>query len=298
VGDLAELRAIREVFGPAENPRYADIARLPLADSDDPAFERLVVDGNPIGFKHRGLGREHRGNELAPPTGYRHYLDVLHNQRPDPRALDEASFDEVKARHDDWGLAVLDAHNRFQLLCALRKGPWGVEGLNLRIGKALRREKLIAANDRELERGWYLGRPVLVTRNDYGLGLMNGDIGITLALPHPEDPGRSVLRVAFPTANADKPIKWVLPSRLQAVDTVFAMTVHKSQGSEFTHTALLLPDAPNPILTRELVYTGITRARDWLTVVETGRGLLDEAVTREVMRVSSARYMHRKERAV
>ncbi|WP_084173270.1 exodeoxyribonuclease V subunit alpha [Modicisalibacter zincidurans] len=270
--------AIREVFRSA----YADIARLALADADDPAFERLVVDGNPAGFVNRGTGRQHRGNELAPPTGYRHYLEVLKRQRPpagsDPQAQREA--------FDTWALAVLEAHNRFQLLCALRKGPWGVEGLNLRIGKALRRENLISANDRELERGWYLGRPVLVTRNDYGLGLMNGDIGITLAQPHPQEPGRNVLRVAFPTANADKPIKWVLPSRLQAVETVFAMTVHKSQGSEFTHTALLLPDAPNPILTRELVYTGITRARHWLTLVETGRGMLDEAVTREVVRIS------------
>jgi exodeoxyribonuclease V alpha subunit len=81
-------------------------------------------------------------------------------------------------------------------------------------------------------------------------------------------------------------IKWVLPSRLQAVETVFAMTVHKSQGSEFTHAALVLPDAPNPILTRELVYTGITRARHWLTLVETGRGQLMDAAQRRVMRVS------------
>ncbi|SDK34369.1 UvrD-like helicase C-terminal domain-containing protein [Billgrantia gudaonensis] len=65
------------------------------------------------------------------------------------------------------------------------------------------------------------------------------------------------------------------------------MTVHESQGSEFTHTTLMLPDAPNPFLTRELVYTGITRARDWLTVVETGRSMLDEAVTREVSGLGS-----------
>ena len=115
---------------------------------------------------------------------------------------------------------------------------------------------------------------------------MNGDIGITLALPHPEDPSRSVLRVAFPTADSNKPIKWVLPSRLQAVETLYAMTVHKSQGSEFTHTALVLPDSPNPILTRELVYTGVTRAKNWFTLVESGRGILDEAVLREVTRVS------------
>ena len=80
--------------------------------------------------------------------------------------------------------------------------------------------------------------------------------------------------------------KPALPSRLHAVETVFAMTVHKSQGSEFLHTALLLPPTLNPILTRELVYTGITRAREWLTVVEAKRGVLNEAVTREFMRVS------------
>lgn len=270
--------AVRDVF----EQRYADIARLTLTDADDPALDRLVVDGNSGGFLNNGQGRHHRGNELAPPTGYRHYLEVLKQQRPTA----DTPLEGNREAYDDWAQAVLEAHNRFQLLCALRKGPWGVEGLNLTIGKALRRQGLITANDNELERGWYLGRPVLVTRNDYSLGLMNGDIGITLAQPHPDDSNRSVLRVAFPTADANKPIRWVLPSRLQAVETVFAMTVHKSQGSEFTHTALLLPDAPNPILTRELVYTGITRARNWLTLVETGRGMLDEAVTREVVRVS------------
>ena len=82
--------------------------------------------------------------------------------------------------------------------------------------------------------GWYLGRPVLVTRNDYALGLMNGDVGITLALPgKASDAGARPLRVAFRTGEGKGGIQWVLPSRLQAVETVFAMTVHKSQGSEF-----------------------------------------------------------------
>ena len=135
-------------------------------------------------------------------------------------------------------------------------------------------------------RQWYAGRPVLVTGNDYGLGLMNGDIGITLDPPHPDDGSRRMLRVAFPAGDGSDRIKWVLPSRLKAVDTVFAMTVHKSQGSEFDHTALVLPNAPNPILTRELVYTGITRARHWLTLVEPGRGQLNDAVKRRVVRVS------------
>ncbi|PXY00224.1 exodeoxyribonuclease V subunit alpha [Halomonas sp. LBP4] len=277
-------RAVRQVF--EHTPAYADLARLRLADANDPALDKLVVEGNPAGFVDAGQGRrDPRGEPLAPPIGYRHYLEVLRDQRPDQPSFGEAGSEE-RAPYDAWARAVLEAHGRFQLLCALRRGPWGIEGLNPRIGQALRRARLIAASDHELESGWFEGRPVLVTRNDYGLGLMNGDIGITLALPDARQPGRTLLRVAFPASDGSGQIKWVLPSRLQAVETVFAMTVHKSQGSEFTHTALLLPDAPNPILTRELVYTGITRARDWLTVVETGRGMLDEAVTREVLRVS------------
>ena len=198
------------------------------------------------------------------------------------RPATDADLEHHRDAFDDWARAVLDAHGRFQVLCALRKGPWGVEGLNQRIAGALKRQGLIDA-----EHGWYPGRPVLVTRNDYGLGLMNGDIGITLALPNAREPEKPWMpRVAFPAGDGSGRIKWILPSRLQAVETVFAMTVHKSQGSEFTHTALVMPDAPNPILTRELVYTGITRARNWFTSVESGSGVLDDAVVREVTRVS------------
>ncbi|RCI67780.1 exodeoxyribonuclease V subunit alpha, partial [Pseudomonas aeruginosa] len=96
------------------------------------------------------------------------------------------------------------------------------------------------------------------------------DIGIALRLPARNDDGslRFALRVAFPRNDGSGGVRFVLPSRLVEVDTVFAMTVHKSQGSEFAHTALVLPDALNPVLTKELVYTGITRARDWFSLVE------------------------------
>ncbi|AMC99466.1 exodeoxyribonuclease V subunit alpha [Halomonas chromatireducens] len=283
-GQKEKKRAVREIF----QQGYADIARLALADADDPALDRLVVNGNPTGFANSSEGRHDRRSEpIAPPVGYGHYLEVMKAARPAQPFFGEG---EARQPYDDWARQVLAAHGHFQLLCALRKGPWGIQGLNPRIGRALRRAGWLKASDPELEQGWFEGRPVLVTRNDYSLGLMNGDIGITLAVPEArsasESPGRTLLRVAFPASDGSGDIKWVLPSRLQAVETVFAMTVHKSQGSEFTHTTLLLPDAPNPILTRELVYTGITRARDWLTLVETGRGMLDEAVTREVVRVS------------
>nr|WP_246378583.1 exodeoxyribonuclease V subunit alpha [Halomonas fontilapidosi] len=269
----AEPAAKRRAITTALTAGFADLSHLRLSADDERSLARLAVTGCPERFPSAKTAD-------APPVGYRHFLSVMAERRPADDADQEA--------FDDWARAVLSAHGHFQLLCALRRGPWGVEGLNERVRQALEQEKLIDSQDGRQR--WYPGRPVLVTKNDYGLGLMNGDIGITLDMPRPGsmpgDGSRRLLRVAFPATDGTGRIKWVLPSRLQAVETVFAMTVHKSQGSEFTHAALVLPDAPNPILTRELVYTGITRARHWLTLVETGRGQLMDAAQRRVMRVS------------
>ncbi|MFM8443912.1 MAG: exodeoxyribonuclease V subunit alpha [Methylococcus sp.] len=234
-----------------------DIARLAPAPADDAPL--------------RGLALGQSGQAESPlTTGYSHYLRYLDARRPMP--------DAGRSDFDEWALGVLLAHARFQVLCAVRRGPWGVEGLNRTIARWLHEAGLIARTD-----GWYEGRPVLVTRNDYGLGLMNGDIGITLRLPGVRD-GSECLRVAFPAATGAG-IHWVLPSRLQAVETVYALTVHKSQGSEFTHAALVLPDRPNPILTRELLYTGITRASQAFTLVTPGpRDVLESAISRRVLR--------------
>ncbi|MEQ6888596.1 exodeoxyribonuclease V subunit alpha [Halomonas sp. CS7] len=273
----AEPAAKRRAITTALTHGFADLSHHKLAADDERGLARLAVTGCPERFT---TNQPNANTADAPPVGYRHFLSVMAEARP----ADEAE----QAAFDDWAREVLAAHGDFQLLCALRRGPWGVEGLNERVRQALEREKLIDSQDGRQR--WYPGRPVLVTKNDYGLGLMNGDIGITLDMPRPDaspgDTGRRLLRVAFPATDGTGRIKWVLPSRLQAVETVFAMTVHKSQGSEFTHAALVLPDAPNPILTRELVYTGITRARHWLTLVETGRGQLMDAAQRRVMRVS------------
>jgi exodeoxyribonuclease V alpha subunit len=242
-----------------------DLQTMRLRGETDPSLRDLVVDGRLAGAVAPGEDRQ----------GYRHYLEALQRLQPPPGA-DAAAFDA-------WARAVLDAHARFQVLCALRRGPWGVEGLNPRIAGFLRSAGLIGAGS-----GWYLGRPVLVTRNDYALGLMNGDIGITLALPGKGDgTGERPLRVAFRTGDGNDGIKWVLPSRLQSVETVYALTVHKSQGSEFAHAALVLPDKLNPILTRELLYTGITRAKTLLTLVNPGDDeLVGQAVERRVQRAS------------
>ncbi|WP_232243415.1 exodeoxyribonuclease V subunit alpha [Paraburkholderia sp. SOS3] len=249
----------------------ADLALLTCSTGHDALFKALVVDGEVGGRGVASAGASVSASMLR--HGYRHYLKTMHQGQP-ARDADSAVLDR-------WAADVLEAHDAFQLLCAVRRGPWGVDGLNKRIARLLHEEGLIDARGE-----WYPGRPVLVTRNDYELGLMNGDIGITLSYPGSHD-GRGALRVAFPAADGSGEIKWVLPSRLQAVETVFALTVHKSQGSEFVHAALVLPDRFSPILTRELVYTGVTRARAYLTLaVPEGNAVLDEAVTAKVQRAS------------
>ena len=114
----------------------------------------------------------------------------------------------------------------------------------------------------------------MVTRNDYTLGLMNGDIGIALK----DSAGK--LRVAFPNDDplADIKIRWISPMRLPDVVTAFAITVHKSQGSEFSHVVLVLPENRSPVITRELIYTGITRAKENFTLLESSGDVFNQAV--------------------
>ena len=180
--------------------------------------------------------------------GYRGYLELLKRR---PAAADRQVFMA-------WTHSVLTAFEGFRLLCAVREGNWGTVAMNLAVERALIAEALL------VRRGeWYEGRPVMVTRNDPGIGVFNGDIGIVMK---PLDAG-APLRAYFLDGAA---LRSVGVSRLANVDTAFAMTVHKSQGSEFEHTALVLPQEPSRVLTRELVYTGITRARKSFTLV-TGR---------------------------
>jgi exodeoxyribonuclease V alpha subunit len=264
IGALAELVNTGDAVGVAKiwARGYEDLARLVCPATDDGPLRALIVEGR-VGEAVTHARRQ----------GYRHYLETMQTTRPAPGATPEALA--------AWAAGVLEAHGAFQLLCALRRGPWGVEGLNRRVARLLHEEGLI-----EPRGDWYAGRPVLVMHNDYELGLMNGDIGIALDLPVAAGEP-SVLRVAFPAGDGAGGVKWVSPSRLQGVETVFALTVHKSQGSEFTHAALVLPDTYSPILTRELVYTGITRARSFLTLaLPEGRSVLDRAVLAKVQRAS------------
>jgi exodeoxyribonuclease V alpha subunit len=196
--------------------------------------------------------------------GYAGYLEEVKNG---PDGIDPTQL-------DDWAHSVLERHAKFQLLVAVRRGPFGVERLNDWIIEILRQERVI------LDQGlWYPGRPVIVTRNDYNLRLMNGDIGMTL-------PVQGHLRVVFPDSESPSGLRWIQPSRLGNVETVFAMTVHKSQGSEFEEVALLLPDRPSPIVTRELIYTGITRAASRFTLLLPNPATLQDGISRRLERTS------------
>ncbi|WP_342323753.1 exodeoxyribonuclease V subunit alpha [Kosakonia sp. BYX6] len=181
-------------------------------------------------------------------AGYAHYLSRVHSN---------AAPEEIIA-----------AFGEYQLLCALREGPFGVGGLNERLELALVRKGRIS---RLTHSRWYHGRPVMISRNDSALGLFNGDIGIAL------DQGQGI-RVWFPLPDGN--IKSVQPSRLPEHETAWAMTVHKSQGSEFDHAALILPGQIVPVITRELVYTAITRARKRLSLYADERVLTQAIATR------------------
>jgi len=245
-----------------QDDHYGDIHYQSLGSFTDRQLDRLV----------RG------GHGTADAPGYIHYLEVLATQRPAPGSEPSA--------WDYWAQAVLRAHGDFQVLSPVRVGPLGVEALNERIEQGLSRAGLIALP--EAGGHWYEGRPVLVTGNDYGLRLMNGDIGITLAIPDaPEDPeSGTTLRVAFPAGDGQGGVRWVLPSRLQRCETVYAMTVHKSQGSEFKHAALIMPDSVLPILTRELVYTAVTRAKQTFSLMAPNQRILEQAIQQRIERAS------------
>ncbi|MFM0200067.1 exodeoxyribonuclease V subunit alpha [Paraburkholderia fungorum] len=169
---------------------------------------------------------------------------------------------------------LFDALNRFRVLCATRSGPRGVDQVNAAMAAQVRRAAGVTL---AVGAQWFAGRPVMVTRNDYALGLFNGDIGIAL-------PGAGgALRVYFRTG--DGGLRAVSPAALPPHDTAFALTVHKSQGSEFQHAVLMLPSVFSRVLSRELVYTAITRARERVEVIG-ARAVLAQAIATPTQRDS------------
>ncbi len=167
--------------------------------------------------------------------------------------------------------AALRVASDTKVICGSRRGRFGSHGW----GDAI--EAAIGARSpaQEMNRGWYVGRPVMVTRNDYATGVFNGDTGVVV-----ERDGRTLV------ALADGPnVRTVPLARLESLSSWWSTTIHKSQGSEFSHAVVSLPEVDSPILTNELLYTGVTRGRDRVSLV----GSIDAitaAVRRRISRAS------------
>lgn len=169
---------------------------------------------------------------------------------------------------------ALQRLRQMQILCALRDGPFGAQGLN-----ALITRRIGARFDIDSSKAWYHGRPVIITRNDYARGLYNGDVGIALQ----DSEG---LRVWFETSDRDgnAGLRSYSPRALPAHESAWAITIHRSQGSEYRDVAVVLPPDPdNRILTRELVYTAISRARSHAEIWTTDESLR-AALARPILR--------------
>lgn len=165
--------------------------------------------------------------------------------------------------------------DHFRVLCAHRRGPQGVETMNPLVEQVLAEEGLITP-----EGIAYNGRPVLVTQNDYQLHLFNGDVGIVAV---DTDTGDSV--VLFEAEDGPRRLS---PSRLPPHETAYAMSVHKSQGSEFDRVAVILPMEDSPVLSRELLYTAVTRAREAVTL-HGSRAIIEQTIARRIERASGLR---------
>lgn len=168
----------------------------------------------------------------------------------------------------------LSGFNTCRILCGHRQGPGGVEWVNQLAAETLRLE-----TGADTHREWYDGRPVMITRNDYQLGLFNGDMGV--AFPSKADP--TVCVAVF--TDTDGAVRSFPTFHLPSHETVYAMTTHKSQGAEFDHVLLVLPPRRSPVITRELLYTAVTRARKSVTILGPG-AVLREAVRTPVLRAS------------
>ena len=164
---------------------------------------------------------------------------------------------------------------QFRFLAATRKGKYSVRSINDGVEQRLRQKGLIVADN-----DYYAGRPIMVTQNHYKLNLYNGDMGLLW----PDSDGK--LYAVFPEGDND--FRWLSLGRLPKVETVYAMTIHKTQGSEFDHVALVLPEQDSPLLSRELLYTAITRASKQLSVY-TAKTIFIMAVKHQIQRYSGLR---------
>ncbi|WP_232227639.1 exodeoxyribonuclease V subunit alpha [Aerolutibacter daejeonensis] len=270
-GDAPDLVRLRHCF-------RADRLLVPINDA--------VRNGDVAAFQDAWRAAGSQAVRHAPLD--RRALDPLLSAwaRRVETALSQAcAFDVLHDADPAAARRALSALHAQQLLCALREGPFGAVDANARIEHHLRRSETLAE---WAGADWYPGRAVMVVRNDYASNLFNGDVGLCLRVRL--DDGREVLRVAFEgvagnDSEGDTPaVRWFDPDTLPAHEGAFALTVHKSQGSEYRHVALLLPPvAEHPLLVRQMLYTGLSRARQSVELWGTSDAVIacmDNALTR------------------
>ncbi len=289
LGDIVGPASVRLCMGRVARRQLESVTRRPLPDD-------VGENHSPIGngvvslrhvHRHRGAIAElaraiQRGDADAAMAA----LDAGESNaewvpfdaaQPGPEGVEairglavRSGREAIEAAKSGDARRALEALAGFRLLCAHRRGPEGVTTWTEHIESWL----LAEVEDFAVGADWYVGRPLIVTENDHALQLFNGDIGVVVR-------GRDrPMEAAFERGGE---IVTVSPTRLAAVDTVYAMTVHKSQGSQFQEVAFLLPAPSSRILTRELLYTAVTRAQERLILVgpeESIRAAIGRPITR------------------
>lgn len=198
--------------------------------------------------------------------GFERYVDAIQDYLHTDIEAREAAF-----------LALVDRFDDYRILTPMRHGRLGLVQLNEHI-----EQRVLRLSSQSKQGEWYVGRPVMMTYNDYQLGLSNGDIGICVQKKHQ---GKWQFAVYFPSLQ-----KWVMASRLpKNILTAYAMTIHKSQGSEFKHTAVVLEAAAQQLLSKELIYTAITRAKKVVSLLVDPTAF-EVALTRQTMRTTGLQH--------
>ena len=267
-GDIctaAETAGWSKPFRERVSPYVGKLPTLPI-ESSGPLRDSITVLRRSYRFgSESGIGQLSRGIRAGDNDVVFQLLKT--NNLPDV-GWEELAAAAMQSRLERW---ILEAYSdcleagspaealmffaRNRILCAVRQGQLGVTACNQITEDTLTRKGLVRPRG-----AWYRGRPVIINHNDYQLRLFNGDIGIAWETPpEREKSGEAALGVFFPSESGE--LRRILPSRLPEHETVFAMTVHKAQGSEFDRVLLILPDQVSPVLTREMLYTAVTRAR-------------------------------------
>lgn len=251
---------VNHMRGKYRFPEGSPVAELSDAinKNDQAALLQSLNCEYPIGVDANGndLSRFTWVNPINDPQGLSDTAKVV--LRHAREVCDAAST----ATSDEDMLKLLDLRGQLQLICGHKRGKFGVAGWNSTIDRKL---------GTRAKGQWYVGRPVMVLVNDYVNDLSNGDIGVIC-----QDSNQQ----RFAVFSGENGIRRIPVTKLPLVETVHALTIHKSQGSEYAHTVVVLPLQPSRIVTRELVYTGITRAKPHLTVVSTQEVLVHAASTK------------------